>query len=229
MDCKQWNETWVAYLYDECSAEERDAIEAHLAECDACREQMDSLSATRRALGSTVPEIAAPPRVIVFPAAPRRAARAWSFAGGFAAAAAVFVIGIFFGMTYFSSERIVIADDRPMDLSDPVATSRSEPAQDFAVRQIRNDYDKLDNRLGRIESSLPEGRGDTLPALATMDRVQRAVGDLNQQFDLRRSQDLQLVVEWILATDQESRLRDARTLQTLGLVHAANNPNVRQR
>ena len=56
-----------------------------------------------------------------------------------------------------------------------------------------------------------------------------AVGDLNQRFDLRRAEDLRFVVEWILATDQESRLRDARTLQTLGLVHAENNPNVRQR
>ena len=229
MNCKQWNETWVAYLYDECSVEERDSIEGHLAECDACREQMDSLAATRRALGSAAPEIAAPPRVIVLPAAPRRAASTWSFAGGFAAAAAMFTIGIFFGMTYFPSERVVLADDGSVDLRDPVATSRFEPTQESAVRQIRNDYEGLDHRLVRIESSLPESQGDALPALATMDRVRMAVGDLHQQFDLRRAQDLQFVVEWILATDQESRLRDARTLQTLGLVHAANNPNVRQR
>ncbi len=228
MNCKQWNETWVAHLYDECSVEERDSIEGHLAQCDACREQMDSLAATRRALGSAAPEIAAPPRVIVLPAAPRRAASAWSFAAGFAASAAVFAIGILFGMTYFSpGERLLLANDGAVDLSDPAATSRFDPTPEF--RQIRNDYKMLDDRLGRIESSFPETQDDTLPALATMDRVQMAVGNLHQQFDLRRAQDLQFVVEWILATDQESRLRDAHTLQALGVVHAENNPNVRQR
>lgn len=227
MDCKQWNEVWVAYLYDECPAEERDEIEAHLAECDACREQMDSLSVTRRTLGSTASEIAAPPRVIVLPAAPPRTASAWSFAGGFAAAAAVFAIGILFGMTYFSSERVVIANEGAVDLSDPAATSRFGPTSE--IRQIRNDYRMLDDRLGRIESSWPESQDDTLPALATMERVQMAVGNLHQQFDVSRAQDLQFVFEWILATDQESRLRDARTLQVLGVVHAENNPNVRQR
>ena len=45
MDCKQWNVAWVAYLYDECTAEERAHVEAHLASCDACREHMDGLDA----------------------------------------------------------------------------------------------------------------------------------------------------------------------------------------
>ena len=232
MDCKQWNETWVAYLYDECSSEERDAIEAHLAACTGCREQMDSLAVTREALGSSASEIVAPPRVIVLPAAPRRATPAWSFTGGFAAAAAMFAIGIFVGMTWFSpqpGQPIVLQSDGGPDLTDPVATNQFEPAPESAFRQIRNDYAQLDDRLGRIENWLPERQGDAEPALATMDRVQMAVGDLHQQFNLRRAQDLQFVVEWILATDQESRLRDARTLQTLGLVHAESNPNVRQR
>ena len=43
------------------------------------------------------------------------------------------------------------------------------------------------------------------------------------------TEDLRFVAEWILATDQDSRLRDARTMQVLGVVHAESNPNVRQR
>jgi len=227
MDCKQWNETWVAYLYDECAGSERNAIEAHLAGCDACREQMDSLAATRRALGSGAPEIAAPPRVIVLPAARRRAPRAWSFAGGFAAAAAMFAIGIFIGMNFFSTNRVLL--DTGGATFDTVAENRGKPEPDPAFRQIRNDYEQLDDRIGRIENWLPEGQGETLPALATMDRVYSEVGKVHQQNDLRRNEDLRFVVEWILATDQESRLRDVRTLQALGIVHAESNPNVRQR
>ena len=226
MDCKQWNENWVAYLYDECSSGERDTIEAHLDSCDSCREQMDSLAATRRAMESSATEIVAPPRVIVLPAAPR-ATSAWSFAGGFAAAAAVLAIGIFIGMVFFSSERVILQADG--DIPDSVETDRLGSEPNAAYRQIRNDFEHLDNRIGRIENWLPEPQGETRPTLATMDRVQMAVGDLNQRFDLRRAEDLRFVVEWILTTDQESRLRDARTLQALGVVHAESNPNVRQR
>jgi len=227
MDCNHWNETWVAYLYDECSSDEREAIETHLATCDACRQEMDSLAETRRAMGSSASEVAAPARVIVLPSAPPRATSVWSFAGGFAAAAAIFAIGILVGVTYFSSNTTVL--QARGDFVEPATTNGFEREPDSAVLQIRNDYQNLDDRLGRIESWLPEKKGDTVPALATMDRVQMAVGDLNQQVDLRRAEDLRFVVEWILATDQESRLRDARFLQTLGLVHAENNPNVRQR
>ena len=230
MECKHWNENWVAYLYDECSPAEHDAVEAHLDSCVSCREQMDSLAATRRAMESSASEIVAPPRVIILPTAPRRAPSAWSFAGGFAAAAAMFAIGIFIGVSYFSSERVLLeTNGAEFDLTDPVATNRSEPAPDTAYQQVRNDYEQLDNRIESIENWLPARQGETLPAIATMDRVQTAVGDLNQQFDLRRAEDLRFVVEWILATDQDSRLRDARTLQALGVVHAESNPNVRQR
>jgi hypothetical protein len=227
MDCNHWNETWVAYLYDECSSDERETIEKHLGTCDACRQEMDSLAATRRAMESSALEIAAPARVMVLPAAPPRATSAWSFAGGFAAAAAVFAVGILVGVTYFSSNTTVL--QAAGDFAESATTNGFEQEAGSAVLQIRNDYQKLDDRLGQIESYLPEGQGGAVPALATMDRVQMAVGDLNQQVDLRRADDLRFVVEWILANDQESRIRDARFLQTLGLVHAESNPNVKQR
>ncbi len=146
----------------------------------------------------------------------------------------MFAFGIFVGMGWISTQPQpqaqpieLVQTDRGPDLSDPEATDRYE--SDPGYLQIRNEYERLDNRVNRIESWLPESQGEARPALATMDRVQTAVGDLHQQFDLRRSQDLQFFVEWILATDQDSRIRDARTLQALGLVHAENNPNVRQR
>ncbi|NIM00852.1 MAG: hypothetical protein GTN89_07975 [Acidobacteria bacterium] len=227
MECKQWNETWVAYLYDECSAEERDIIAAHLDRCDGCRERMNELAATREVLASSASEIAAPPRVIVLPAASPRTPSTWSFAGGFAAAAAMFAIGLFVGVTWFTPEPV---EQTILEMGeDPIAVDRGGTQPDPNYLQIRNEYEQLDNRLGRIENWLPESQGDSPPALATWDRVQSEVGTVRQQLDLRRSEDLRLMLEWILAADQESRLRDARTLQTLGIVHATTNPNVRER
>ncbi len=236
MDCKLWKETWVAYLYDECSPEERETIDAHLGGCDVCRERMNELAVTREALASSAPELVAPPRVLVLPAAPARKPSSWSFAGGFAAAAALFAIGIFVGVTWFAPRpeqplQQTVLDNNGVDFDRDgnLASNREGARPDPDYLRIRNEYEQLDNRLGRIESWLPESQGDTLPALATWDRVQNEVGKVHQQFDLRRAEDLRFVVEWILATDQESRLRDARTLQTLGIVHATSNPNVRER
>lgn len=227
MSCEHWNETWVAYLYDECTPDERATIERHLADCESCRAEMDSLSATRRHLADAPSEVAMPARVVILPSAPRPATRAWSFAGGFAAAAAVFAVGIFVGVTFFAPRPIELVNQDGIDLTDPVETALQEPTQDPMYQQIRNDYLQLDDRIGRIETRLPQGQGGQLPTLATVDRLQTAVGDLNQQFDVRRTQDLQFFVEWILANDQESRIRDARTLQALLVNHDGDN-NVRQ-
>jgi len=228
MNCKQWQETWVAYLYDDVSSDEREVIETHLSVCEACRERMDSLDGTRRILRSAAPEIAAPPRVIVLPTAPRRASSAWSFAGGFAAAAALFVIGVFIGMKYFSTQQTILEANGEFPPAERIATGALEPPPDPRFQQISLDFETLDERLGRVEQWLPETRGSDRPTLATMDRLQTAVGDLYQRVDTRRTNDFQFFVEAILAADQESRRRDARTWQTLGVVHAENNPNARQ-
>src|SRR5687767_450754 len=45
----------AGYLYDECDAAERAAIEAHLAVCSSCVSELSSLGATRTALASWTP------------------------------------------------------------------------------------------------------------------------------------------------------------------------------
>lgn len=45
----------VSYLYDECPAWERDAIEAHLANCAACAAEIGALGATRVQLATWTP------------------------------------------------------------------------------------------------------------------------------------------------------------------------------
>jgi hypothetical protein len=50
MNCKQVDEKLSLYLYDELSAEERGAVEAHLASCAACTEAARELEKLRLAL-----------------------------------------------------------------------------------------------------------------------------------------------------------------------------------
>lgn len=49
----------AGYLYDECDAAERGAVEAHLATCSSCAEELRALGATRTALASWAPPDAA--------------------------------------------------------------------------------------------------------------------------------------------------------------------------
>jgi anti-sigma factor RsiW len=49
----------AGYLYDECGAAERAAVEAHLAVCPSCAEELAALGATRTALASWTPPDAA--------------------------------------------------------------------------------------------------------------------------------------------------------------------------
>lgn len=229
MDCKQWNETWVAYLYDECSEEESAAVERHLAVCEDCRARMAGLDGARSALRATTPEIAAPPRVIVLPGASRRAT-GWSwFAGGFAAAAAVFVLGLFVGMNFFSTEKTVLETAGRQDFGELAGSTRIDDGRagfESGIQQVRNEYRGLDDRLGRIERCLPENQGDTPVRLATEDRLQVAVGNLFQEIDLRRNQDLQLFLQAIYATEQTARRRDVTLSQAIEIMSAENDPNV---
>ena len=41
MNCTELSENLTLYLYDELSAEQREGVEAHLAECAACRDQVE--------------------------------------------------------------------------------------------------------------------------------------------------------------------------------------------
>jgi len=45
----------VSYLYDECAPQERHAISAHVAVCEACADEIASLSSTRERLGEWHP------------------------------------------------------------------------------------------------------------------------------------------------------------------------------
>ena len=223
MDCKQWNDNWVAYLYDECSTQERETVEHHLAECEACRAHMTELDVTRQAMREAAPEIAAPPRVIVLPAQPPRSAGMWGFAGGFAAAAAVFGIGLLVGMSMFSTNTTVLEMAAGEDLVD------GQEKFETGIQQVRNDYEVLDDRLGRVERWLPEQQGDTLPRLATEDRLQVAVGNLTQEFDVIRTRDLQVFMQAIYAAEQTARQRDVTLSQAIEIMNAEYNPNVSQR
>jgi len=99
------NSALVGYLYDECDAAERHAIEAHLAVCPACAAELAALGSTRLQLASWTPPEAELGFRIVSDATPPNVVRpvrwweqplpAWAQA---AAACLIFGAGLWLGV-----------------------------------------------------------------------------------------------------------------------------------
>lgn len=230
MKCHSWNDEWVASLYGEMDETELSEMERHLAGCEECSQHLRQLTATRQLLAENSSSVGqGSPRVVVLNAARPRRREGWRFAAGFAAAAALFALGIFVGVQAFPRQPMVLAgNSNGIDIADPQATKIDAiPAAD--ITHLRQNYATLDQRLGRIENWLPQDEGDRLPQIATENRLQLAVGRLNQEFDQRRAEDLQFLFDAILAADAEARQRDTRTLQVLEVMEARRDPNVRPR
>jgi hypothetical protein len=91
----QEKERLIAYLYDDQSGEEHDLVEAHLAECRACAEEIADLRAVRQQLTEwRAPETDLGFRVVKEPAA--APPRPWSWVPAWAAlpAAAIVVLAV---------------------------------------------------------------------------------------------------------------------------------------
>jgi hypothetical protein len=86
MSC-QSKDLLVTYLYEEVTAQERHTVEAHLAECEGCREELASLGGVRQAIARwEAPALRTHVRVVSGPETVR-APRRWWVAAPLAAAA----------------------------------------------------------------------------------------------------------------------------------------------
>ena len=205
MTCDRWNDDFVAFLYDdELSPTERETIAEHLVDCADCRERMDGLRDARRFLSSAPePQHRAAPRVIVLQPKTSRSNR-WPGWAQAAAAAAVFAVGIWLGVGRTGGEVTIL---------DPGMEGIPTTAQNQG-------YDDLIQRVSALENRVPVDHN----GWATQGHLQNAVGQINRQMDERRAQDLQWILETIVAADQEALQRDRRTLQYLEVMHKRQQP-----
>ena len=221
----------AAYLYGECDAAERSAIEAHLAICAACAAELASLGATRAALASwTPPEAelgfqivsardAAPPGAHVLRPAQwwQRPMPAWAQA---AAALVIFAVGGLLGLRAggAGSTPASIVTSVPAVATEGVsnASARSTvSARDLAALEQRLRRDMLQLRT-TSDSAMSQRAAATRPASSDeqlLQRVRSLLADSEQrqqrEFELRLSQVLRDV-------DVQRRTDLARIEQTFG-------------
>ena len=209
------NAALVGYLYDECEAAERRAIEAHLATCPACAAEVAALGSTRLQLSAWTPPDADLGFRIVSDAAPAvgrdnvlRPARWWSSplpAWAQAAAAIVlFGAGLWLG---------VLQGGQGPD-EQPAATVAAAPAAAPASTVSAQDLAALESRLRgeiaqiRTAAAAPVAQGQPSDA-AVLARV-RALLDESEQ---RQQRELALRVTQVMRDFETQRRVDLAQIQ----------------
>ncbi|HXV77496.1 MAG TPA: zf-HC2 domain-containing protein [Candidatus Polarisedimenticolaceae bacterium] len=214
MACNEWNEQWVARLYDELDPDEDRALSTHLADCDACRATLDELERSRLLLGRTSPYVPAGPRVIVL-GRPRGRRAAWNFAYGVAAAWVVFVAGAWVGTQWLGSAPADAGVDAVL------ATSAAERAA-------------LENRIGELEARLTEVAsservGDATAAPVTREEHRAALAKLEREIERQRARDMEFVMGEMSAVEFRAAKWVDETREGVRLVAMQNDPNLSQR
>ena len=133
-------EKLIAYLYDEADANERRLVDAHLAECAECRDELRGLRGVRQDLLSwAVPEHESVWKVFVAPQPTIwwRQVPAWGLA---AAATLVFGIGLAGGVAA-----------RALAAAPVVASAQPQPATSQAAGATPEQVRALEDRLASIE------------------------------------------------------------------------------
>ena len=209
MRCNDWNNDWVAHLYDELDDRERQRLEHHLAGCPGCRQEMDRLSATRRLLQDSSPVVPSAPRVMLL--RPRlRLQPLWAFAAGLATAAVVFWVGLLAGPRLTGVATPATAE--------PVTWDRIENA-------LRAQEASFERRLQEArQTGVSEPRHDTMTAHLTRQALDEELELVRRQFQVQRSRDLEFVLEEIAATEARAGSWVGETREALLAVALTSDP-----
>jgi anti-sigma factor RsiW len=211
MQCKRIQDEKLAaqkmdFLYGEADAEVRGRIEAHLAECAACREEMASLGRLRRNLRAWTIEERRPAAV-----------RPGLFRPAGMAAAAAILLGIGVGLAlvgYVSVRRDLAAQEaraleRDRRHQEEIAALRAALEGRPVPVDAEAAFARVDQRLSeRIRQS--ERR--------QVELLQTTFGDWSGQVEARRRMDLARVAAGLSYLDGQHGQQLARTNELMGYV-----------
>jgi anti-sigma factor RsiW len=196
-------------LYGEADAETRAAVEAHLAECAACRQEMESFGQVRRSLGAWTREDRGQPLVV----RPARRLPAWL------AAAAGLVLGLGVGVAYASlgdasvRGELAALESRTLEREQGY---RDEVARLRAALDAR-DSESLDGALlervdRRVDDTLREG-------LAAQERrLEATFAEWSGQMEAQRRVDMARVAAGLSYLDGQHGQQVARTNELMSYV-----------
>ena len=226
----------VAYLYDECDADERRAIGAHVLVCDGCAEELASLGATRTQLAAWRPPDAQLGFRVVSEAPFRRSRwwkqplPAWAQA---AAAALIFGAGVTLGALRGTAPRAATesqarsAQARTAQ-TNTVQVNTAAPVAASVAAVSQKDLSALEQRL---RADMSQTRNTSGPVAAGTDDAQllERVRAMIQDSEQRQQRELALrTAEVVRDFDAQRRVDLARIERTLGQMDGTTGVEVEQ-
>ena len=210
----------VTYLYAEADPGERAAVDAHVAICPSCAEELDALRSTRTTLAAWTPPDASlgfqlnRPRVSTSPKWWARPLPAWAQA---AAAAAIFASGLAIGV----SQRAAAPA--------PVAVREAVPAVTPVASVTRQDLEAVAQQLHR---EIAETRQPPAPvpvaARTNNDDVMRQVRTLITESEQRQQRAFAVqTAQFVRQLDAQRRVDMADMQRTVGQIQNLTGAAVR--
>jgi hypothetical protein len=221
----------AGYLYDECDAAERSAVEAHLAICLSCAEELKALAATRSALASwTPPDAALGFRITSSHDEPRdagnvlRPARWWHRPmpawAQVAAAILIFVGGAVLGMqTGRTPAGSLPAPTTPSAGAGAVASETAVSTSDLAAleRRLRSEMSALRNASAAQVPQIPSNEA------AVLQRVRALLAESEE----RQQRELAFRLTQVMRdVDSQRRMDLSRIEQTFGQMEGFTRPEL---
>jgi anti-sigma factor RsiW len=219
-------EALVTYLYDEGDSAERAAVDAHVAICPACAEELDALRSTRSTLAAwSPPETSlgfqlARPRVLTSARWWARPLPAWAQA---AAAVVIFASGVVIGVAQRSAAPAPAA-------ATSAAAAPAAPAAVMPVASVtRQDLDAVAQQLRR---EIAETRQAPAPvpvaARANSDDMMRQVRALIAESEQRQQRTFALqTAQVVRQLDAQRRVDYAEMQRTVGQIQNLTGAAVR--
>jgi len=227
MPCKQWNEQWVAHLYEELEAGEEGRLIEHLAGCGECRQRMAELSASRDFMQSCSPQVPATPRVVIL--RPRSFFQPlWAYAAGAACALLLFSIGLFAGYQLpgiggGGPDGLTAVAQQPSDAVIPIAAGGADQA-------LQGQLDLIMRRLNDLEQTTSRPAGGTSPEIyLTQQQFQDAMTNYSRTYDTRQARDFEFLLKEITATELRTGTYIDETREELRWVAMRNDPRFTER
>lgn len=221
MACTEWNDAWVARLWDEIEADEARTVDAHVKICADCRERLAGLESVRATLRAATPSVPAHPRVVVLQ--PRTFRRPlFAFAAGIAATLVVGTMGMLLGSRLPSPGAPQSVNDHPAAAVVP-SSAILPPRPEDSARFVA-----LEQQLARLSQDIATS-GATPTDCVTPDDLQVAFRAMRREIDLQRARDVEFLVGEISATEWRAGHWVDETRDALRLVALQNDSRFTQR
>lgn len=210
----------VSYLYDDLSPADRRAIDAHVASCASCADEVEGLRATRGVLASWVPPdaelgfriVQGPPATVASIAASRR--RAWTAVPGWLqAAAAVLMVASAAAIAHvqvrYDDRGVTVSTGWGQPASPPVVAETpavSAPAAAADPAPWRRDLAALEAQIHREIAARPAVTASA-STVAQADLLER-VRALLEQSEQRQQRELALRLAQVVRDVDSQRRAD---------------------